>query len=293
MTLGTSDDRHQLVLVTGLSGAGKSTALKALDDVGFHVIDNFPLSLVSRLLDPDDPAFINAPLAIGADIRTSAFSASEVQAQLDALNARGDLSVDILLLDARDDAIIRRFSETRRPHPYGDDMPLEKAIAAERAVLAPLTEIAHVIDTSALRPADLRPMLRSRYSDGVEQLMVICQSFGYAHGVPNAVDMIFDVRFLQNPHYEADLKAKTGLDAQVRDFVKADPFFAPFEEKTWSLLEFLLPRYQKEGKVYLTLAFGCTGGKHRSVMVANLFGERLRGQGYSVRIRHRDKPDEA
>ncbi len=283
-----------LIIVTGLSGAGKSSVLNALEDSGYHSIDNLPLPLVEPVLDKRSATYVAGDLAIGLDIRTRAFTHGDFMALVSALRARDDLSIRILMVDAGDDVLIRRFSETRRPHPLGQNASLEEAIKAERAALAPIAEIAEVIDTSTLKLGELRPLVKSRFRRADDDvLMITCQSFGYAQGVPRDADLVFDVRFLRNPHYEAHLKPLTGLTSDVADYVRADAGFAPFFDKLTDLLAFLLPRYVSEGKVYLTLAFGCTGGKHRSVMMAEAIARHLRGGEYRIRVVHRDKPAEA
>jgi len=290
-----SDDSAQnLIIVTGLSGAGKSSVLNALEDSGYHVIDNLPIPLVGDLLDRRAASYIPSDLAVGLDIRTRSFTAGDVFSLVESLKDRDDLRLRVLMVDASDDILLRRFSETRRPHPLGRDQSVRDAIAAERAALNPLIEFAEVIDTTALRLADLRPLVLSRFAQHRDNsLTVTVKSFGFAHGVPSDADMVLDVRFLRNPHYDARLRPLTGQHQEVADYVRMDAAYAGFFDKVIDMLEFLLPRYQAEGKIYLTLAFGCTGGKHRSVTVAEAISRALRDRDMRVRVVHRDKPEDA
>lgn len=278
----------RVVLVTGLSGAGKSSALKILEDVGYEAVDNLPLTLVGSLIRPGDDAY--RALAIGVDARTRDFSVDSLVAPLDSLAASGAIDVRILFLDCEDEVLRRRFSETRRRHPLAGDRPLIDSIQLERRMMAPLRQRADlVIDTSQLSVADTRRLVEGHLAlDDSVGLRVSLTSFAYRGGLPREADLVFDVRFLANPHYVDDLRPLTGLDAAVAAHVEADPDFGSFFDHLTGLIAPLLPRYASEGKHYLTIAIGCTGGRHRSVMVAERLAHWLDNAGHAVRIRHRE-----
>ena len=277
-----------VLVVTGMSGAGKSTALKALEDMGYEAVDNLPLMLFDRLLDPDEPA--ERPVAFGIDSRTRGFDAEAIAAQIQALKADGQ-DVRLVFLDCAGGELTRRFSETRRRHPLALDRPAVDGIAAERELLAPLRRWADaVIDTTDYRAADLRLAVADRFGgDGGSPLTLTILSFGFARGLPRDADLVFDMRFLANPHWDMALRPLTGEDAAVADYVAADPAFEPAFERIVDLLLTLLPGYGREGKAYLTVAFGCTGGRHRSVFVARSVAARLAAAGYAPHLIHRDK----
>jgi RNase adapter protein RapZ len=269
------------VIVTGLSGAGLSSALKSLEDLGFEVFDNFPLDLSSHLLaqNPDKNA-----LAIGVDTRTRNFSTRTV---IDAVRAMGAF----LLFITCDDAILqKRFTETRRRHPLSHDKSVAHGIAIEHELLQPLMDQADLtIDTSELSIHDLRHILEGHFGHRKGgQLTLSLISFGYRHGLPREADIVMDVRFLKNPHWDKDLRAATGLEKGVGTYIKGDPQYDGFLENFKTLLSPLLPRYAQEGKHYLTIALGCTGGRHRSVFVAETLGKWLKSQNHPVHIVHRD-----
>ena len=274
-----------LLVITGLAGAGHSTALRLLEDIGYEAVDNLPLSLLGGLAAgaPD------RPIAIGIDSRTRGFSPAALIAELEALKA-GGRDVRLIFLLCSDSVLQRRFTETRRRHPLATDRPVADGIRHERNLLAPLREIADlVIDTSELKTGDLKRVLSSHFAaDRAPGLAIAVISFSYRQGLPREADLVLDARFLRNPHYEAELRDLTGRDPEVVRFIEADPGFAPFFTGLTGLLLPLLPRFEQEGKSYLTLAVGCTGGKHRSVMVAERLADWLRAQGQAVELRHRD-----
>lgn len=279
----------RLVLVTGMSGAGRSTALNFLEDAGYEAVDNLPLYLVERLAEPtpDTPD----QLAIGIDVRTRGFSAAEFAATVGRLRDHPGLEAQLLFLDCDDEVLIRRFTETRRRHPLAGDRPAADGIAIERALLVPVRALADLlIDTAQLRPADLQNRLVKTLVPEGQALTITVQSFSFKQGVPREADLVFDVRFLRNPHYDLALRPMTGCDPAVGAYVAADSCFADFFERLTGLLLPLMPRYLAEGKCYLTICVGCTGGRHRSVYVARLLGEALQKAGWPVAVTHRDLP---
>ena len=280
-------DALPVVLVTGVSGAGKSTALKCLEDLRYNAIDNVPLSLIERLLIDGES---DAPTAIGIDIRTRDFDAKGFLKQVDALAARADLAVRLLFIDCEDDILVRRFEETRRRHPLASDRPVSDGIREERAHMAFLRDSAEVvIDTSDMKPGDLKPLLEGHFGiDAQTGLNIFVMSFGFKFGLPRDADLVFDVRFLRNPHYEEALRRQTGQDPAVSEFVRRDDGFDDFLTNLKALLTPLFPRYAEEGKSYLTIAVGCTGGRHRSVCVTEDLSAWIAQQGEKVHLRHRD-----
>ncbi|RMF40372.1 MAG: RNase adapter RapZ [Alphaproteobacteria bacterium] len=279
--------QQRVVLVTGPSGAGRITAIRALEDMRFEAIDNLPLALLPRLLNGEDEG---RPLAVGVDMRTRGFTAAALIETAEALHADPRLDFTLLFLDCSEAALIRRFSETRRRHPLAPSEPLEAAIARERDLIAPVRERADiVIDTSELTPHELKAELGRWFGGGGAQgLAVSMQSFSFKRGVPRGLDMMFDVRFLRNPYWVAELRALDGRDPAVGQHIAADPRFAPFLERMADLLLFLLPAYREEGKAYLSVGIGCTGGRHRSVYLCETLANRLDQSGWSVSIRHRE-----
>lgn len=285
--------KTRLIIVTGLSGAGKSSALKILEDLGYEVVDNLPIGLVSRLLSTEDDRLDqqNArPLAIGVDSRTRAFSQANAVDQISRLREIEDIESHILFFDCADDVLARRFSETRRRHPLALDRPIADGIAREREELIGVRDLADsLIDTSALSVHDLRAKITESFStDSAVPLMITVQSFGFAKGLPRAADLVFDMRFLRNPHYEDDLRPLTGRDDAVADYIREDPDYNDIYSRIRDLALRLLPRYAREGKSYFTIAIGCTGGRHRSVFVAENLCRDLASAGYSVKLAHRD-----
>ncbi|MBO6506310.1 MAG: RNase adapter RapZ [Kordiimonadaceae bacterium] len=288
-SVGSEKDKLQLVIVTGLSGAGKSAALHAFEDIGFHAVDNLPLTLIETLVDDqskDDPT---RPLVIGVDSRTLHFSPEkfvEVQARL---KKRKELRLHVLFMDASDDVLTQRFSETRRPHPLSDGKLLRAAIRQERDLMTIVREhIDGILDTSSRTGAETRRIILRRFAKESDDLIVTFMSFGFAHGAPRDADLVFDVRFLRNPHYVPELKPLTGREDAVSNYVRADDAFNPFVERVQDLLSFLMPRYQAEGKAYLTIAFGCTGGQHRSVATAEAVAGQMAVDGLAVNLFHRE-----
>ncbi len=287
MTQRHENSRRDVAIVTGPAGAGRSTAIHALEDFGFEAIDNLPLSFLERLFSSDAEM---RPIAIGVDARTRDFSAAAVWEALEALGARPELNVSLVFLDCATDTLLRRFSETRRRHPMAPSgTPLE-GIERELVMLAPLRERADVlVDTTEMSPHDLRAELGRWFGqEEAPGLSVSVQSFSYKRGTPRSADMVFDCRFLRNPHWEDQLRPLTGEAQPVADYVAADPNFAEFFSKVVDLTKSLLPAYRAEGKSYFTIAFGCTGGKHRSVATAKKVAEALAEAGWQVSIRHRE-----
>lgn len=301
---GDADPRHPeshwaarplVVLVTGLSGAGRTSTLKVLEDEGFEAVDNLPMSLLPALLAPpagDADGGRASRLAVGVDLRTRGFDQGRLIDQLAALRARPDIDLRVVYLDCDDAVLIRRFTETRRRHPLATDRPVADGIRIEREVMMPLREVADiVIDTSAHTLATFRQALVEALAVGGERRMTVTVlSFAFRGGLPREADLVFDVRFLDNPHYRDELRPLDGRDPAVAAHVERDPDFAPFLERLEGLLAPLLPRYEREGKSYLTIAVGCTGGKHRSVVTAERLAAWLKSLGTPVTLRHRDLP---
>ena len=282
-----SDAAQRLVLITGPSGAGRSTAINVLEDLGFEAIDNLPLSLVPRLLD--GPARPN-PLALGLDVRNRDFSASAVIELIDRLTVHPDYALEVLYLDCDPTILVRRFNETRRRHPMAaGGSPLD-GIQIEMDLLKPIKVRADVlINTSDMSPHDLKGELARFFeADDAKRLNVSVQSFSYKRGVPRGIDMMFDCRFLNNPHWDAELRAKDGRDDDVQRFVQADPRYRPFFDKIRDLIELVLPAHLHEGKTHLVIGFGCTGGKHRSVTLTENMSSALAQAGWQVSKRHRE-----
>jgi UPF0042 nucleotide-binding protein len=282
-----------ILLVTGMSGAGKSTVLKTLEDLGWEVVDNLPLILLDRLLDaplakgsPDD----SQPLAIGIGARTRDFDPERIVRRIRDLRDRHGLEVGMLFLDCSGAELERRYSETRRRHPLALDRPANDGIGRERDLLAPLREWANrLIDTTDMAANELAQQIRTSFGgDDLGEPTLSIRSFGFARGLPRNADLVFDMRFLRNPHWDADLRPGTGLDADVSAYIAADPAYEAAVSRIEDLLMLLLPRYRAEGKSYVTVAFGCTGGRHRSVHVAERVARRLREAGFSPSIVHRD-----
>ncbi len=279
---------RRIVLVSGLSGAGHSTALKVFEDRGFEAVDNLRLSLVAALVQQSEASA--RPLAIGIDSRTRDFSAEAFGRQLDALQANTAYDVRLLFLNCSDEVLQRRYTETRRLHPMAIDRPVSDGIARERVLLSPLRERAdYTVDTTDLSVHDLRRILNGHFElDAEPSLQVFVVSFSYRKGVPRDADLMVDVRFLTNPHWDMALRPLSGLDAGVAAAIERDVDFPQFFDNLIALLEPLLPRYRQEGKSYLTIAIGCSGGRHRSVFVAERLAHRLRGLGLKVGLNHRD-----
>jgi UPF0042 nucleotide-binding protein len=284
-------DPKRLLLVTGLSGAGKSTVLRTLEDAGWEVVDNLPLSLLEHLLSTPlakSGRRRRRPLAIGIDSRTRDFDARRIVEQIKALSDDHDFPVETLFLDCAGAELLRRYSETRRRHPLAPDRPATDGIAAERDLMAPLRRWAdHVIDTTDTSPNALQQAIRERFGTSGDAPVLTLMSFGFARGLPRNADLVFDMRFLRNPYWEESLRDLSGEDQAVADHIAADQAYGAVA-KIEDLLLTLLPRYREEGKSYVTVAFGCTGGRHRSVHVAGRVAARLREAGFSPSLEHRD-----
>ena len=279
--------KAHLLLVTGLSGAGKSTALAALEDLGYEVVDNLPLRLLRTLLDGSGE---NATLAIGTDSRTVGFSSELLLSEISELKQVSSINVTLIFLTCDTDVLHLRFTETRRRHPLAIDRPVTDGILHERQLMRPLLDRAdHVIDTSHLNAGDLRVLVEGSFSltDG-PPFTISITSFAFRQGLPRESDLVLDVRFLTNPHYVETLRERTGLDEDVAEYVESDPDFAGFFTRLSRMIIPLLPRYAAEGKRYLTIAIGCTGGRHRSVVVAEHLAKHLIEANFPVQVRHRD-----
>ena len=283
---------QRILLVTGMLGAGKTTVLRELEDLGWEALDNFPIRFLRRLIGKEGERSDgdNTPLAIGFDCRTRGFQPEEIIARVKQLAARGDLQVTTLFLDCSGAELERRFDETRRRHHLAHDLPVGAGIAAERELLAPLRRWADMlIDTTRFSQNELKQAIRERFAEqSPKGVTVTVSSFGFARGVPPAADLVFDMRFLDNPHWVPELREQTGLDAPVGEHVESDPAFAPAFARIRDLLVELLPRYAAQGKTYVNVAVGCTGGRHRSVYMAEKLAAALRDAGFAPTVLHRN-----
>jgi len=281
----------RVVIVSGLSGSGKSHAINCFEDMGYVCVDNMPSLLASKFVDLSAQSGSRAPgVALGMDIRENDI-AGNFRELYDGLKSEG-YSLEVVFLEASEETLVRRFSETRRPHPLAGGRPLVETIRDERRLMEGIRNLAdRVIDTSGMTVHNLRDELVRLYEPRREggRLTLSVLSFGFKNGVPYDADLVFDVRFLPNPHFVPELKPLTGLEAPVREFVLENAETAAFMEKLESMLDFLLPLYVREGKSYLTIAIGCTGGRHRSVALAESLAGDLRARGQDVLVRHRDK----
>jgi len=277
---------RRLLLVTGPSGAGRTTATNALEDLGYEAIDNIPLSLVPNVIDQK----LDKSLALVVDARNRDFSVTAFLALLDRLRQMSRAWPEVLYLDCRTDVLLRRFSETRRRHPMAPEDHPSLGIERENALLAPLKAQADfVIDSSDLSPHDLKKEVAGWFAVGeAVPLTLSLQSFSYKKGLPPDVDMVLDCRFLRNPHWDQELRPLNGLDAAVVDYIQSDLRYDEFFQRSLDLIRFLLPAYQDEGKSHLCVGLGCTGGRHRSVAVAVNLGQALAKWGGAVSIRHRE-----
>jgi len=279
---------RQLVILTGLSGSGKSTVLKAFEDMGFYCVDNLPVELI--------PIFAELHAAGEGDFARAALLVDAREgAQLDKLppllkHLRKDHPIALVFIDASEDALLRRYSETRRPHPLGKDFSVRESLRHERAWMEPIRKLADVvIDTSQFNVHELRNFVTTRFKNPDKRPMLVSiVSFGYRYGVPSDADLVFDVRFLPNPHFVPRLRRFTGQDPKVRKYIRSFPQTGEFLRRIEGLLMYLIPHYIREGKSYLTIAFGCTGGKHRSVMLAESVKSALDRRGLSTKVIHRD-----
>jgi UPF0042 nucleotide-binding protein len=280
----------ELVIITGMSGSGKASALKAFEDLGYYCVDNLPVELIPRFAELAVQSAEIHRTALVVDVREGA--------QLDQLpgilkSIKRMIPTKVIFLESSDAALLRRFSETRRPHPLGTNAPVKSSLAAERGHLKPIRAIADlVIDTSKFNVHELRAHLTDRFQkqSAGKNILVSCVSFGFKHGVPEDADLVFDVRFLPNPHFVPEFRPLTGRHPKVAKYIRSFPQTQEFVKRISELLVYLLPHYIQEGKSYLTISFGCTGGQHRSVMIAEEVGKGLRKAGYRVKVVHRDIP---
>lgn len=279
--------RQRILLVTGMLGAGKSTALRELEDLGWESIDNFPIRLLDRLVGQGTES---VSLAIGFDCRTRGFLPEDIIEQVKTWSDDEDIGITTLFLDCAGNELERRFNETRRRHFLAQDLPVASGIAAERELLAPMRRWADVlIDTSDFSVNDLKQTIREQFAQSAPQAMTVTiSSFGFARGKPPTADLVFDMRYLANPHWEPGLKEQTGLDKAVGDFIERSTVFGSTFDKIRELLLELLPRYAEQGKTYVNIAFGCTGGRHRSVYTAEKIAGALCERGFSPTVLHRN-----
>ncbi|MEL7199073.1 MAG: RNase adapter RapZ [Pseudomonadota bacterium] len=291
-TSSDTDGPQRLLLVTGVSGAGKSTALDVLEDLGWETIDNFPVRLLKRLVaKPEQQSNPQrTPMAIGFDSRTRGFVPNDIISLVKELATRDDLAVTFVYIDCAGSELERRYNETRRRHPMAQGRPVHDGIAAERELLEPLRRWADVvIDTSALAVNDFQQHIRNMFGEQeTGEMTLTISSFGFARGMPPLADLVFDMRFLDNPHWVEGLRELTGKDAPVADHIESDPAFHQVFNQIRDLLTDLLPRYQAQGKAYVHVAFGCTGGRHRSVFTAERMAQGLHEAGFSPTVRHRN-----
>jgi len=283
-------DQHELVIISGMSGAGKASALKTFEDLGYYCVDNLPVGLIGQFAELvlDTQEVQRAALVV--DIREGS--------RLDKLpqilgSLRRMVKTRVLFLEANQDALLRRYSETRRPHPLGREHSVKASLAAERRRLEPVRALADlVVDTSKFNVHELRALLTERFQGGKREknILISCVSFGYREGVPEDADLVFDVRFLPNPHFIPKFREHTGRHPAVAKYIRSFAQTREFIRRISELLIYLVPHYISEGKSYLTIAFGCTGGKHRSVMIAEEVKKRLAKAGYNVKVVHRDSP---
>jgi UPF0042 nucleotide-binding protein len=280
----------ELVIITGMSGSGKASVLKAFEDLGYYAVDNLPVGLIPSFAELAKQSAEIQRTALVVDVREG-----EQLGKLPALlrSVRRTMPTTLIFLEASDEALVRRFSETRRPHPLGTSGPVTSALRSERRRLQPIRKLADlVIDTSKFNVHELRSHINERFQHEPREknILVSCVSFGYKQGVPDEADLVFDVRFLPNPHFVPEFRPLTGRHPRVAKYIRSFPQTQEFINRISELLVYLLPHYIKEGKSYLTIAFGCTGGQHRSVMIAEDVAKRLKKAGYRGKVVHRDSP---
>ena len=282
--------RKHFVLITGMSGSGKGSVLKAFEDLGYHCVDNLPIDLIGQFVERcRQRASGTERAAVVVDIREGAALSQLPTVYRDLRNNYSNLS--LVFLEASDKALIHRFEETRRPHPLGRHLPVREGIRLERTLLKPMRQLADVtIDTTRMNVHELRDLIQTRFGgpSAARAILVSVVSFGFRSGLPPDANLVFDVRFLPNPNYVPRLKSKTGQDAVVRRFMDSFPSTRAFMKHIMDLLFYLLPKYIQEGKSYLTIAIGCTGGRHRSVAIAEKLGRAFTEEGYKTRVSHRD-----
>ena len=290
----SSSPARQFVLVTGMSGAGKTTVLKAFEDLGFEALDNVPLSLLPNIAAPVQGQDAPRPIAVGADIRTRDFAAETFIKELRGLREQSDVDVRVLFVNCGDEELLRRYTETRHRHPLAHDRPVLDGVRLERKLVTPLLDIADIhLDTTGDTPYDVKSFLAHTFGDQAHDkaMAVFVTSFSFRKGLPRDADLVFDVRFLRNPHYDPDLKPLTGQNSEVQTYIEEDAGFDTFFDGLTNLLGPMVRRFAEEGKSYLTIAVGCTGGKHRSVFVAEKLAAWLETTHTRVRLAHRDMPD--
>jgi RNase adapter protein RapZ len=283
-------DARELVIITGMSGSGKASVLKAFEDLGYYCVDNLPVGLIPRFAELVGESAEISRTALVVDVREGS--------QLDELpsivkSVKHMLPTKMIFLEATDSVLLRRYSETRRPHPLGTNTSVRSGLSAERGHLRPIREIADlVIDTSQFNVHELRAYITQRFhkKQSGKNILVSCVSFGFKYGVPEDADLVFDVRFLPNPHFVPEFRPLTGRDPEVAKYIRSFPQTREFIRRISELLVYLLPHYIREGKSYLTISFGCTGGQHRSVMIAEDVTKLLKKAGYRVKVAHRDSP---
>lgn len=281
---------RELVIITGMSGSGKASVLKAFEDLGYYCVDNLPVGLIPRFAELVGQSSEIERTALVVDVREGA-QLEELPAILRSVKRM--LPAKMIFLEAEESVLLRRYSETRRPHPLGTGAPVKSSLAAERRHLQPIRAMADlVIDTSRFNVHELRAHIIERFQkhESDKNILVSCVSFGFKHGVPQDADLVFDVRFLPNPHFVPEFRPLTGRHPKVAKYIRSFPQSREFIERISELLVYLLPHYIREGKSYLTISFGCTGGQHRSVMIAEEVGKRLRKAGYRMKVVHRDSP---
>jgi len=274
------------VLVTGPSGAGRTTAINVLEDLGFEAIDNLPLRLLPGLIDA---AAAPRPMALGLDSRNRDFSPRALLDVIDMLSGRREVKLTVLYLDSQPDVLLRRYSETRRRHPLAPAESPGEGVRRELDLMGPIRDRADILlDTSAMNVHQLKAEIERWFAPEGRALALSVQSFSYKRGMPHGIDMVFDCRFLANPYWQPELRQQNGLDQAVQDYVRADARFGPFFSRVLDLTRLLLPAYREEGKSHLSIGFGCTGGQHRSVTMAETLAKALAEDGLQVSIRHRE-----
>lgn len=286
----SDNEKPKVIFVTGFSGAGRSTALKILEDIGFEVFDNIPLNIVGSLIHAEGDA---RHVAIGIDTRTRYFTAEKLTEEIAALNEEGLYDARLVFISADETALQKRFSETRRRHPMASDRSVIDGIRLEAEILMPLLgEADYLVETTDYSVHDLRDDLQHKFAGShINNMLVTIKSFGFKKGLPRDVDTVFDVRFLRNPHWDKALRPLTGQYDKVGAYILDDEDFEAFWQHTTNMIDLLLPRYKKEGKSYFTIGFGCMGGKHRSVFCAERLATYLQDKPYVINTQHRDMPD--